>query len=66
MKQFIFALPFLFSSMFFLLLAFLFISGCSAFKGYTPDNPAEEFVEEIIKAETGLDLDLSPGSPEAL
>ncbi len=33
-------------------------------KGYTPDNPAEEFVEELIKTETGVDLDITPASPE--
>lgn len=28
------------------------------------DNVAEEFVEKIIESETGLDIDLSPNSPE--
>ena len=28
------------------------------------DNVAEEFVEEIIEGHTGIDLDLSPKSPE--
>lgn len=28
------------------------------------DNEIEEFVEEIIESKTGLDIDLSPGSPE--
>ena len=28
------------------------------------DNEIEEFVEEIIESKTGLDLDLSPNSPE--
>lgn len=28
------------------------------------DNPVEELAEEIIKQETGLDIDLSPQSPE--
>jgi hypothetical protein len=28
------------------------------------DNEIEEFVEEIIEGKTGLDLDLSPSSPE--
>ena len=40
------------------------LSGCSMFKSYTPDNPAEEAVEAVIKAKTGVDLDLTPGSPE--
>lgn len=28
------------------------------------DNKVEELAEEIVKAETGLDIDLSPDSPE--
>jgi hypothetical protein len=28
------------------------------------DNPIEEISEEIIKQETGLDIDLSPNTPE--
>lgn len=28
------------------------------------DNPVEEACEGIIKDETGVDIDLSPGSPE--
>ncbi len=27
------------------------------------DNPIEEYSEEIIKEETGLDIDLTPKSP---
>lgn len=30
------------------------------------DNPIEEVAEDIIKEETGLDIDLSPSSPEKL
>ena len=41
------------------------LSGCGAIRNwYIPDNIVEEFVEEVIEAKTGLDLDLSPGSPE--
>lgn len=29
-----------------------------------PDNPVEESAEAVIKEQTGLDLDLSPSSPE--
>ena len=29
-----------------------------------PDNPIEEKCEEVIKDETGVDIDLTPGSPE--
>ena len=29
-----------------------------------PDNPVEEVVEDVIKHETGADIDLSPESPE--
>lgn len=28
------------------------------------DNPVEEIAEEVIKKETGVDIDLSPNSPE--
>ncbi len=28
------------------------------------DNPVEEIAEEIIKKETGIDVDLSPTTPE--
>ena len=28
------------------------------------DNPVEEACEDIIKAETGVDIDLTPGTPE--
>jgi len=28
------------------------------------DNPAEEIAEEVIKQETGIDIDLSPESSE--
>jgi hypothetical protein len=30
------------------------------------DNPVEEVAEEIIKVETGLDIDLSSNSPEVI
>lgn len=30
-----------------------------------PDNPVEEVAEEIIKEETGLNIDLSPKSAES-
>lgn len=39
-------------------------SGCNFFKSYPQDNIAEEIVEEVIEAKTGLDLDLSPLTPE--
>ncbi len=28
------------------------------------DCPAEEFLEEVIEEETGVNIDLTPGSPE--
>jgi len=33
-------------------------------KGYRQDNALEELAEEFIAEETGLDVDLSPGTPE--
>ncbi len=46
-----------------LLIFLLILSSCSDGK-YIQDNIAEEFVEEVIEAKTGLDIDLSPGTPE--
>ena len=40
------------------------LSGCSFLKGMKPDSMMEEVVEEIIEGSTGIELDLSPGSPE--
>jgi len=31
---------------------------------YGPDNPVEELAEDVIKIETGIDVDLTPESPE--
>jgi len=42
----------------------LSLSGCSWLTHYPEDNVVEEIVEHIIHEETGLDLDLSPASPE--
>jgi hypothetical protein len=42
----------------------ILFTGCSALKHYPEDNIVEEWAEEIIKNETGLDIDLSPWSPE--
>jgi hypothetical protein len=33
-------------------------------KKYPHDNVIEEAAEEVIKSETGLDIDLTPSSPE--
>ena len=33
-------------------------------KSYPQDNIVEEIVEDVIKVETGEDVDLSPQSPE--
>lgn len=43
------------------LMLFMFLASCTKLlKWYTPDNPAEEFLEEAIRRQTGIDLDLSP------
>ena len=31
---------------------------------YQDDNPVEEFVEQVIHAQTGVDVDITPFSPE--
>jgi len=43
---------------------FILFTGCTALSHYPQDNIVEEWVEQIIKNETGLDIDLSPWSPE--
>lgn len=43
------------------------LGGCTAINKYIglpDDNPLEEIAEQLIKNETGLDVDLSPSSPE--
>lgn len=43
---------------------FAFVS-CSKFAKYYPqDNVVEEIVEEVIEEKTGVDVDLSPNTPE--
>jgi len=52
-----------------ILLAFIMF-GCAYVKEdvfkfmLKPDNIVEEIFEEVIEAKTGLDIDLTPGSPE--
>ncbi len=44
-------------------------SGALIYKQVTKapdDNPIEEIAEEIIKKETGADVDLSPSTPEKM
>ena len=36
----------------------------SSFLFKKQDNVVEEYCEEVIKEETGVDVDLTPGSPE--
>ena len=39
-------------------------SRCNRYFGLDDNHPMEEFLEEIIKAKSGIDLDLTPLSPE--
>lgn len=44
------------------------LAGCSWINekiGLSDDNPAEEIAEAIIEQKTGLDIDLTPDSPES-
>lgn len=44
---------------------FFILMGCDWWNSWYPaDNPIEEIGEQIIQNETGLDLDLSPNTPE--
>ena len=48
-----------------LIVLLITIIGCSGFwKNYPQDNIVEEIVEEVIDKETGLDIDLSPFTPD--
>lgn len=41
--------------------------GCSKINqwfGLKDDNPIEEITEKVIESKTGLDIDLTPASPE--
>lgn len=52
------------------ILAALWLTSCNtigqleAFLGVPEDNPVEEAIEAIIQKETGIDIDLTPNSPE--
>jgi hypothetical protein len=50
-------------SKYFIILAAIIIGLLSAYFWYQ-DNPVEEVSEEIIKTQTGIDIDLSPQTPE--
>ncbi len=50
----------------FFITIFLFLNGCTFLHHYPEDNFVEEIVEQIIHQETGLDIDVSPGSPEGI
>ena len=44
------------------------LGGCAYFNhrmGLIDDHIAEELLEELIESETGLDIDLTPGSLES-
>lgn len=41
--------------------------GCSYVNkkfGWVDDHPAEEILESVIQSQTGVEIDLTPGSPE--
>ena len=45
----------------------VFLCSCGAINkklGIQDDNPIEESVEEVIKVQTGLNVDLTPDTPE--
>lgn len=52
------------ASLILFLFLILFSCSCTAIKNYPQDNLVEEIVEEVIEYKTGLDIDLSPFSPE--
>ena len=50
--------------MHFVMTSLLLMGSCTMFKGFKQDALIEEITEDLIKSETGLDLDLSPQSKE--
>lgn len=42
----------------------LCLYSCNSLKNYPQDNFVEEIVEDVIEEKTGLDIDLSPFTPE--
>lgn len=47
----------------------LLVTACSHINqelGLDPDHPVEEMIEDMIEHETGLEIDLTPGSIEGL
>lgn len=47
-----------------LVAGFLVFTISHTWKNYPQDNAIEEIVEDVIKVETGVDVDLTPQSPE--
>ena len=52
----------------YLILSLMLFTSCSQLQwfmdNYPEDNIAEELIEEVIEAKTGLEIDLSPFSDE--
>lgn len=48
----------------FILLALAATAGAKYYLHLKDDNPVEEMSEEVIKYETGIDIDLTPETPE--
>ena len=46
-----------------IVIALCIIVGIVSIYFWGADNPVEEVCEDIIKKETGVDIDLSPGTP---
>lgn len=47
-----------------IILGIVVILGLVSQRWLGPDNPVEESAEVVIEQHTGVDLDLSPGTPE--
>ena len=48
----------------YMILIIVVIIGLGSVYFYGDDNAVEEISEEILKQETGIDIDLTPSSPE--
>lgn len=50
--------------MYFVISSLVLLSSCVAFNGYKQDALIEEIAEEIIEANTGVEVDFTPASKE--
>jgi hypothetical protein len=50
--------------MYFVITSLVLLSSCAVFKGFKQDALIEEIAEEVIEANTGVEVDFTPSSKE--